>query len=117
MTSASLAQLPALWRERAASLDRYASGAGVALREAAGELETALHRAEATGEARVARVEEFVLTQLADRSRKLTTSELRGAARGQHISNANLGRAIRSLRSRRAIAFEPGMRGARLWFA
>jgi hypothetical protein len=111
----ALAQLPPRWRDRAAALDRYAPGAGVALREAATELEAAMQIAEEASNASAERAEEFVLAQLADPALRLTTSELRTAARGRRISNSNLARALRVLSSSGAIGFEPGPRGAKRW--
>ncbi|HEY2377627.1 MAG TPA: hypothetical protein VGH98_16730 [Gemmatimonadaceae bacterium] len=112
---ASLAQLPLRWRERAAALDRYAPGAGVALREAAVELESALQTVEEVRSARVERAEEFVLSQLADPTRRHTTSELRTAARGRRISNAALARALKVLGAQSTIRFDLEARGAKHW--
>ena len=112
----TVAQLPHRWRERAAALDRYAPGAGVAFREAAQELETVLETAESASNKTIERVEAFILAQLGRDSRRLTTSELRAIGHGRRISHANLSHALRSLSSRHAISYEPGPRGAKRWY-
>jgi hypothetical protein len=66
------------------------------------------------GEAALDAADRFVVTQL-EGGVRLTTTDLKNAAKGTGVSGADIARALRALEMRRMIDFEPGEKNAKRW--